>query len=303
MIYTVTLNPSLDYVISVDDLRPGSVNRTAKERIFCGGKGINVSIVLKHLGVESVALGFAAGFTGDEIIRRLEEEGVRTDFVRALDGISRINVKLRAGEETEINGRGPRLTAEEAAAWMRRLERLQDGDVLVLSGSVPQGLSDGVYEDVMKALRHKDLKIAVDATGDLLVRTLPYGPFLIKPNRAELEEIFGVSIRTEKEVAAYAKKLQDKGAKNVLVSMAGDGAVLVSADGQVFSSRPPQGRVVNSVGAGDSMVAGFLAGHAASGDYREAFLTGLCAGSATAFSEGLAKRDEVERLLAQMKTS
>ena len=301
MIYTVTWNPSLDYMVSMDNFTLGSVNRTEREQLYCGGKGINVSLVLKNLGIDSVALGFVAGFTGREIVSRLEDAGVRADFITVANGYSRINVKLRSREESEINGRGPLLSEKEQAQLYQRLERLQDGDTLVLAGSVPYGLSDHVYEDVLKSVQHKDLRIVVDATGDLLVRTLPYHPFLIKPNHHELAEIYGVTISSAEEVVTYAKKLQDGGARNVLVSMAGDGAVLLTEDGRSYTAKPPSGKVVNSVGAGDSMVAGFLAGYEQQGDYETAFRMGICTGSASAFSEGLATREEVQRLLEQMK--
>ena len=297
MIYTVTLNPSLDYIVSVDDFTLGRVNRTKTEIIYPGGKGINVSMVLKNLGHDSHALGFVAGFTGQEIVRLLDEWGVQSDFIRVEEGISRINVKLRSNEESEINGQGPAIAEEHIKQLYQQLDHLKDGDVLVLAGSIPDVMPDDIYMDIMKHLSTKKIHIIVDATRDLLVNVLPYHPFLIKPNNHELGEIFGVELKEKDDVFIYAAKLQERGARNVLVSMAGDGAVLLTEDGQRFESMPPKGKVVNSVGAGDSMVAGFLAGYMEQRDYAKAFYTGLCAGSASAFSEELATSDEVHALL------
>ena len=249
MIYTVTLNPSLDYIVSVDDFTCGIVNRTTDEIIFPGGKGINVSMVLKNLGFENTALGFLAGFTGKRIQELLEEKGVRTDFISVEKGISRINVKLRSREETEINGQGPAIAEADIKKLYEKLDTLSDGDILVLAGSIPDVMPGSMYMDIMKHLQNKDLKIVVDATKDLLVNVLQYHPFLVKPNNHELGEIFGVKIGNKADVIMYAKKMQEKGARNVLVSMAGDGAVLVAEDGSIFQSEAPKGKVVNSVGA------------------------------------------------------
>ena len=297
MIYTVTFNPSLDYIVTVENFTCGIVNRTKDETIFPGGKGINVSMVLKNLGHESTALGFFAGFTGREIQRLLEEKGIETDFISVDKGISRINVKLRSDEESEINGQGPAISREDIAKLYEKLDALKDGDILVLAGSIPDVMPDSMYMDIMKYLQEKKLKIVVDATRDLLVNVLQYHPFLIKPNNHELGEIFGVTIESKEDVITYAKKLQQKGASNVLVSMAGDGAVLVAEDGSIFKAEAPKGKVVNSVGAGDSMVAGFLAGYLENGSYAAAFRMGVCTGSASAFSEELATRAEVTALL------
>lgn len=297
MIYTVTFNPSLDYIVRVDDFQLGRVNRTVEEVIYAGGKGINVSIVLKNLGFDSTALGFLAGFTGNEIRRLMECQGIRAEFIEVEGGISRINLKLRSNEESEINGQGPEIQKEDIRKLYQKLEGLQDGDVLVLAGSIPSVMPESMYMDIMQYLSDRKLKIVVDATRDLLVNVLPYHPFLVKPNNHELGEIFGVRLTDKKEVAVYAKKLQKKGAKNVLVSMAGDGAVFVTEDGDVYESSAPKGEVVNSVGAGDSMVAGFLAGYMQSGDYRTAFKLGLCTGSASAFSEQLATKQEVDAIM------
>jgi 1-phosphofructokinase len=301
MIYTVTFNPSLDYIVTVRDFTTGVVNRTSSEAIYPGGKGINVSMVLQNLGFSSTALGFLAGFTGDEIIRLLEEKGVHTDFIHVEQGVSRINVKLRSNQETEINGQGPVIASEDIRTLYGKLDALQEGDVLVLAGSIPDVMPGSMYMDIMDYLKEKKIRIVVDATRDLLVNVLPYGPFLIKPNNHELGEIFGVELTEKDEVIRYAKKLQEKGARNVLVSMAGAGAVLITEDGQEFRAEAPKGTVVNSVGAGDSMVAGFLAGYLSTGDYREAFLRGVCTGSASAFSEELATREEVEALLSRCR--
>ena len=296
MIYTVTFNPSLDYVVDVDNFRPGLTNRTTKEAIYAGGKGINVSIVLKNLGYDSAALGFLAGFTGQEIKRLMEEQGVQADFIEVSEGFSRINMKLRSQEESEINGMGPAIGRQDIEKLYRKLDQLQDGDVLVLAGSIPSVMPESMYMDIMEYLEDKDLKIAVDATRDLLLNVLKYHPFIIKPNNHELGEMFGVEIKNKQEVIHYAKELQQRGATNVIVSMAGEGAVFVGEDGSVYESEAPKGKVVNSVGAGDSMVAGFLAGYMNTGDYKEAFKMGVCTGSASAFSEQLATKAEVESI-------
>ncbi|MCI7098391.1 MAG: 1-phosphofructokinase [Lachnospiraceae bacterium] len=297
MIYTVTFNPSLDYIVTVRDFKPGIVNRTCEEIMFPGGKGINVSIVLKNLGMDSTVLGFTAGFTGKEIQRRVTEMGCKEELIPITKGLSRINVKLRSNEESEINGMGPVIDEEAIRALYEKLDTLKEGDVLVLAGSIPSSMPETMYMDIMKYLEGRGVMVAVDATKDLLVNVLPYHPFLIKPNNHELGEIFQVTLKEKDDVITYAKKLQEKGARNVLVSMAGDGAVLVSEDGSVYRSEAPKGKVVNSVGAGDSMVAGFLYGYLTSGDYKTAFKTGISCGSASAFSENLATKPEVEAIL------
>lgn len=300
MIYTVTFNPSLDYIVRVDDFRLGMVNRTTYENVLPGGKGINVSIVLKNLGHESTALGFMAGFTGREIEARLAAFGVCSDFIEISEGMSRINLKMKSNEESEINGQGPMIGEADIEKLYQKLDQLQSKDTLVISGSIPNTLPDDIYERIMKRLEGRGIEIAVDATRDLLVNVLKYHPFLIKPNNHELGEIFGVTLKTKDEVVPYAKKLQEKGARNVLISMAGEGAVFISEKGDVLKSEAPKGTVVNSVGAGDSMVAGFLTGYIeSSGDYERAFKMGLCTGSASAFSPNLATREEVENLLRQ----
>lgn len=299
MIYTVTFNPSLDYIVSVDNLTLGAVNRTNREIMNPGGKGVNVSIVLRNLGCESTALGFSAGFTGKEIVRLMEEQKIASDFIEVGTGLSRINVKIRSDEESEINGMGPQIESSDIQKLYARLDKLGEGDVLVLAGSIPSVMPDTMYSDIMKHLSGRNLRIVVDATKDLLVNVLKYHPFLVKPNNHELGEIYGVALNTREEVIPYAKKLQEEGAGNVLVSMAGEGAVLITETGDVYQSEAPKGIVQNSVGAGDSMVAGFLAGYLASQDYEQAFYMGICAGSASAFSEGMATREAVRDLLKQ----
>lgn len=297
MIYTVTFNPSLDYIVTVPDFMTGMVNRTSHEIIFPGGKGINVSMVLTNLGCENTALGFTAGFTGDEIVRLLEEKGISTDFIRIEEGNSRINVKLRAQRETEINGQGPQISSRDIRSLYEKLDQLEVGDTLVLAGSIPDTMPESMYMDIMDHLKKKNLNIVVDATKDLLMNVLPYQPFLIKPNNHELGEIFGTVLTEKDEVIYYARKLQEQGARNVLVSMAGEGAVLVTEEGQEFRAKAPEGKVVNSVGAGDSMVAGFLYGFGETGSYEAAFRWGVCTGSASAFSEELATKEAAWELL------
>lgn len=299
MIYTVTLNPSLDYIVPVDRFRPGAVNRTGRECVCPGGKGVNVSLVLRGLGYESAALGFQAGFTGREIVRLLEERGICPDLIEVSSGLSRINVKVRSDEETEINGMGPQIRDADLELLYTRLEKLRPEDVLVLAGSVPSGMPDTVYRTMMKRLSGKGIRIVVDATRELLMNALGERPFLVKPNHHELGELYGVTLRTRAEVVPYARRLQERGAKNVLVSMGAGGAVLVAEDGAVYESGAPEGVMRYTVGAGDSMVAGFLAGYLPGGDLEQAFYTGLCAGSASAFSDGLAEREAVRELLRQ----
>lgn len=300
MIYTVTFNPCLDYIVSVDDFTQGKVNRTTKELVYPGGKGINVSLVLKNLGMESTALGFTAGFTGTEIEQALQRWGCYTDFIRISEGMSRINIKLRSREESEINGQGPEISKEALEELYQKMDAMQPEDVLVLAGSIPSSMPDSSYELIMERVEKKHMKVVVDATGDLLVNVLKYHPFLIKPNNHELEEIFHVPMDSNDTIITYAKKLQEMGARNVLISMAGDGAILVSEDGMVRQSPAPKGKVVNSVGAGDSMVAGFLTGFLTTGNYEEAFYMGIATGSASAFSERLATKPEVDEILKQL---
>ena len=297
MIYTVTFNPSLDYIVSVEDFKLGMTNRTATEHMLPGGKGINVSIVLRQLGLDNTALGFVAGFTGEEIIRNLKEYGIQADFIRIPAGISRINVKMKNIDGTEINGMGPEISPDKMDQLMAQLEQLSQGDVLVLAGSIPKSMPDDIYRLILKRLESKKIMAVVDATGDLLMNVLPYHPFLIKPNNHELGELFDVSITTREQVVPYAKKLQERGAANVLVSMGGQGAVLVSETGEVYMAEAPAGELKNSVGAGDSMVAGFITGWITRRDYEYAFRMGVSTGSASAFSENLATRAEAEEVM------
>ena len=300
MINTITLNPSLDYIVKVDDFKVGHVNRTSKEDIYPGGKGINVSIVLKNLGVKNRALGFTAGFTGEEIEKLVANHGVDNEFIRLEKGMSRINVKLKSREESEINGMGPNISKNDIEKLYEKLEALKAGDFVVLAGSIPNTLPDDIYETIMKDFKDKEINFVVDATKDLLLNVLKYKPFLIKPNHHELGEMFNVKLNSKDEIITYAKKLQEIGARNVIISMAGDGAILIEENGEITISDTPKGTLVNSVGAGDSMVGGFLAGIAEKKNVKEAFKMGVATGSASAFSEGLATRDKVKELLKQL---
>lgn len=300
VIYTVTFNPSLDYIVSVKDFRPGMTNRTSSELMLAGGKGINVSIVLGNLGIKSTALGFIAGFTGDEIIRRLHNGGINSEFIKINDGISRINIKLKSIDGTEINGQGPHIDSSHIEQLMNRLRRLESGDVLVLAGSIPAGISDNIYKDIMDMLKDKGVQIVVDATSRLLTNVLEYNPFFIKPNQHELGDIFNVTLNTQEEVIPYALELKKMGAVNVCVSMGGKGAILVADDGNVYKAKAPDGILKNSVGAGDSLVAGFLSGWIEKKDYEYAFRKGVATGSASAFSERLATNGEVNDLIGKV---
>lgn len=297
MVYTVTFNPALDYVVRVDGFRVGEVNRTSREEIQLGGKGINVSAVLSHLGVDNVALGFLAGFTGQALEEELRREGIRTDFIWLDHGLTRINVKIKAEQESEINGQGPNIDAAALDQLFRKLDKLEQDDVLIVSGSVPSTLPGDIYEQILARLEGRGIHFVVDATRDLLCNVLPYHPFLIKPNNIELGEIFGRTLNTDEEIRECAALLQQRGARNVLVSMAGDGSLLVDETGGCHRLGVPKGQVRNSVGAGDSMVAGFVAGWLKTGDYAYAQRLGAAAGSATAFSDGLATGDQIMALL------
>ncbi len=299
MVYTVTFNPAIDYVIRIDKLTVGMTNRSKSEEMYVGGKGINVSMVLAELGIRSKALGFVAGFTGRAIEDGVTEKGVETDFVRLESGCSRINVKIKSGEETEFNGQGPKIPEEAIEQLFGKLDELRDGDILVLAGSIPNTLPSDIYEKILARLSGRKIKTVVDATKDLLLNVLKYKPFLIKPNNHELGEMFGVELKTEEEIISHAKKLREMGAVNVLISMAGDGAVLVDEHGNVHRCGVCKGTVKNSVGAGDSMVAGFIAG-SENGDYEYALKLGTATGGATAFSDELAKKDEIFELLKQL---
>ena len=298
MIYTVTFNPAIDYVVRCDELRPGEVNRTSSEAMFFGGKGINVSLVLAQLGVPSCALGFTAGFTGEAIENGIAALGIKSEFIRVREGFSRINVKLKSGVETEINGQGPVISADELQRLFDRLSQLSDGDTLVLAGSVPKSLPDDVYQQILALLSGRGIRIIVDASGELLRKVLKYRPFLIKPNDIELSALFGVTLSSDEDIVHYCKELQRLGARNVLVSMAEKGSLLLTESGEVYREGVCRGVVRNSVGAGDSMVAGFIAG--LSEGFGHALKLGTACGGATAFSDGLAEKKEIERLLGQL---
>ena len=301
MIYTVTFNPAIDYVVRLDTpLEVGEVNRAKGEDCVLGGKGINVSGVLAELGCKSVALGFVAGETGAWLERGLAAQGIDTDFIHLEKGMTRINVKIKAGQETELNGAGPDIPERAMEALEAKLDTLKEGDILILAGSIPASLSQTTYERLLARLDGKGVRAVVDATRDLLVNVLQYHPFLIKPNNHELGEIVGKVLKSDEEIVAAAKTLQEKGARNVLVSMAGDGALLLDEQGEVHRIGTPKGKVVNSVGAGDSMVAGFVAGYLQTGDYKTALRLGTACGSATAFSLGLAKKNDIDELLKQI---
>ncbi len=299
MIYTVTFNPSLDYICTVDDFQVGYTNRTTSETMFPGGKGINVSIVLKNLDYESTALGFVSGFTGNEIERMLYERNITTDFIKLENGNSRINIKLISKDGTEINGTGMDIKKEKLDALFSKLNDIQDGDVLVLGGSIPKSVPTTIYSDILEKLKEKNILTIVDATKDLLLNTLQSKPFLIKPNKHELEELFETAINTTEDLIRYGRKLQEKGARNVLISLGGDGAILLTENNEVFQDKVKVGTLINSVGAGDSMVAGFICGYLDKKDYLHAFRMGLSAGSASAFSENLATKEEILNIFRQ----
>ncbi|GAA0862138.1 1-phosphofructokinase [Paraclostridium tenue] len=301
MIYTVTLNPSIDYVIKLDNLKNGEVNRTKEEYVYPGGKGINVSLILKELGYKSRALGFVSGFTGLYIKDTLKNKGLEEDFINLENGFTRINVKVKSNEETEINGQGPNIDDESLNKLYEKLDSLKENDILVLAGSIPKTLDSSLYENIMKRLENKNVKIVVDATKDLLMNVLKHKPFLIKPNNHELEELFNVKLNGIDDIITYAKKLKEMGAKNVLVSMGKDGALLINEDGEVFTSNVAKGEVKNSVGAGDSMVAGFIAGYLNSNNYEEALNLGAASGGATAFSNDLATKEDIYKLIDEIK--
>ncbi len=296
MIYTVTFNPSLDYIVSIDDFQLGKTNRTRTEQMLPGGKGINVSTVLHNLGIENTALGFTAGFTGEELLRKMKEIGFYCDFIPLEHGCSRINIKMKDFDGTEINGQGPSISQEAIRRLMEKLDQLTSGDTLVLAGSIPKSMPDSIYRDILSSLSGRSIQFVVDATQNLLLNVLEYHPFLIKPNNHELGELFHVELNTREEVVPCAKKLQEMGARNVLVSMAGQGAVLAAENGEIHMQPAPKGTLVNAVGAGDSMVAGFVAGWTRKQDYRHAFRMGISAGSASAFSDLLASKEEIYRI-------
>ena len=306
MIYTVTFNPAIDYIAEINELKRNEINRANSEKILAGGKGINVSIVLKNLGIESIALGFIAGFTGREIKQRVEAFGIKTDFVNIPDKFSRINVKLQTSkdgkivEETAINGEGPKISEHEINEFMEKIEKIKKDDFIVLAGSVSRNMKNDIYEKICIKVKEKGAKIVADATGKLLLNVLKHNPFLIKPNKKELEEIFQKEMKTDEEVVVYAKKLQEMGAENVLISMDKDGAILITKNQKLLYSEAPKGKVINSVGSGDSMVAGFITGFLKHNDYEKALKMGIAAGSASAFSKNLATKDEIIYYLSKI---
>ena len=299
MIYTVTLNPSIDYIVRLDSLVPGITNRTTAEEYYYGGKGINVSCVLAELDLESTAFGFVAGFTGDAIEKGIRNDRIITDFIKLESGISRINIKIKAGVETEINCQGPHISEGELERLFSKIDRISDGDTIVIAGNIPNTMPDDVYERILERIKGKDVRIVVDATKKLLLNALKYKPFLIKPNNFELGEMFGVELKTNEDIIKYAGKLREKGAVNVLISMAGDGAILLDEHGKTHICGVCKGKVRNSVGAGDSMVAGFIAG-CENGDYEYALKLGTASGGATAFSDGLAEKKTIDELMEQL---
>lgn len=324
MVYTITFNPALDYISQVDNFEIGKINRTKTEKILPGGKGLNVSMVLKNLGIESTAIGFIAGFTGDELQREIKSRGIKTEFIKVNNGITRINVKISSNVETALNGNGPQITAEDIDKLLSKVKQINKNDIVVLAGNIPKSIKKDIYEIICSELKKREIQFIVDATRELLVSALKFNPFLVKPNREELAETFNTKIKTKEDIIIYAKKLQEMGAKNVLVSLGGDGAILVTMEGKEYYSKAPKGKVLNTVGSGDSMVAGFIAGLKKSNenienisktttyekasseefvknyDFEKAFKMGIAAGSASAFSMDLATEEEVNDVLKQL---
>lgn len=300
MIYTITFNPALDYISQVEDFEVGKINRTKTEKILPGGKGLNVSTVLKNLGIESTALGFIAGFTGEELKRKIESYGIKTDFIKVKEGITRINIKISSNEETALNGNGPKITEEDIQELLEKIDKIGKEDIVILAGNIPKGINNNIYEIICVNLERNGVTFIVDATQELLINVLKYRPFLIKPNKEELEETFKEKIETKEEIIVHAKKLQQIGAQNVLISLGGEGAILVTTEGKEYYSKAPKGKVLNTVGAGDSMVAGFIAGYEQSGDFEQAFKMGIATGSASSFSMNLATAEEVANLLKEI---
>ena len=301
MIYTITFNPALDYISQVENFEIGKINRTKTEKILPGGKGLNVSTVLKNLGLGNTALGFIAGFTGEELKRKIEEHGIETDFVEVKNGITRINVKISSNEETALNGNGPEISEDELQQLLEKIDKIKKGDIVILAGNVPKCIKNNIYEIICFKLEKNGVTFIVDSTRELLINVLKYIPFLIKPNKDELQETFNVKINTNEQIVEYAKKLQEMGAQNVLISLGGEGAILITKEGKEYYKQAPKGQVVNTVGAGDSMVAGFIAGYLKSGDYEQALKMGIATGSASTFSMNLATKEEVEILLKNIK--
>ena len=296
MVYTVTLNPALDYVMKLKNLRTDDINRTDGEEIYYGGKGINVSVILTQLGIPNTALGFLGGFTGKKLEEMLKNDNINCDFNYLKNGDTRINVKIKADKEIDLNACGPEITKEDMQSFLKKLDSIKSGDYLILAGSIPNTLPDDIYEQILERVGDRNINCVVDATGDLLKNVLKYKPFLIKPNHHELGDLFSVQIKSDDDIVKYSKKLQEMGAKNVLVSMAKDGAMLTDENGCVHKIGNAKGKLINSVGCGDSMVAGFTAGYIKTADYSYALRLGSACGNATAFSEKLATREEIERV-------
>ena len=300
MLYTITFNPALDYISQVENFEIGKINRTQTEKILPGGKGLNVSTVLRNLGIESTALGFIAGFTGEELKRDIEQRGIKTDFINVEKGLTRINVKISSKEETALNGNGPEITDEDIEQLFEKINNIKNEDTVILAGNIPKCINNNIYEIICKKLEQNKVRFIVDATKELLMNVLKYKPFLIKPNKEELEETFKEKIETKEEIIEHAKKLQKMGAQNVLISLGGEGAILVTSENKEYFINAPKGKVLNTVGAGDSMVAGFVAGYEKSGDYEYAFKMGIATGSASAFSMDLATAEQVADLLKEI---
>lgn len=300
MVYTLTLNPSIDYVVHLDEFISGITNRTSNDEYYIGGKGINVSFILSQLNIENKALGFTAGFTGGEIENKLRELGILFDFVRLKSGISRINIKIKTEKISEINGQGPHISENEFEQLLLKTDLIKDGDTIVLAGSIPKSLPENTYDIILKRLKDRQVRIAVDAEKRLLLQCLSYKPFLIKPNRQELSDIFGRDIKSEREIALCAKELMKTGAKNVIVSLGQDGALLFAENGETYRSGVVDEKVYNTVGAGDSMVAGFIAGYEQKRDYNYAFRLGTACGNATAFSKWLASNERIFDVLSKL---
>ena len=300
MIYTITFNPALDYITQVENFKIGKINRTKAEKILPGGKGLNVSIVLNNLKIKNTAIAFIGGFTGEELKNKIENYGIGTDFIKVTDGITRINIKINSDEETAINGQGPQIMEKEIKELLEKIDKMKNNDIVVISGNIPNGVPKTIYETICEKLAKKEILYIVDATRELLINVLRYKPFLIKPNKEEIEETFNVKLNNIEEIKTYARKLQEMGAQNVLVSLGGEGALLISKDKKEYYSKAPKGKVINTVGAGDSMVAGFLTGFLKTNKYENAFKMGIATGSASAFSENLATEEDVEKILHQM---
>ena len=300
MIYTITFNPAIDYVVNIDKLNLGITNRSTSESYYYGGKGINVSTILCNLGIKNKALGFVAGFTGDAIEKGAKDAGIDTDFIHLENGISRINIKIKSSEETEINCQGPHITDKDIEKLFSQLDELKEGDTLILAGSIPNSLPQDIYENILAKLSDRNIRFVVDATQKLLMNVLKYRPFLIKPNRQELSEMFDVEVNTQEDIIKYGKKLQDMGAVNVLVSLGGDGALLIDEYSEIHTMGTVKDKVINTVGSGDSMVAGFIAGYSSKKDYDYALKLGTACGCATAFLPGLATKEKIEETLSKL---